>query len=140
MRQELDDKLCKLFPDIFRDRDANMRTSLMGFGFSHGDGWYDLLFVLCSHLEFLRQATGVSVVATQIKEKFGTLSFYYGVDNTKIKEDVDSDLVFNIIRNTVSYVELKSGRICEECGENGKTRPGSWVKTLCDKCDLKDKK
>lgn len=59
------------------------------------------------------------VVVEQIKEKFGTLRFYYrGGDDH--------------VRNMVAMVEDLSSRTCEVCGSPGRTREGSWVRTLCD--------
>lgn len=59
------------------------------------------------------------VVATQIKEKFGTLRFYY---------DGGDDY----IRGLESMAASMTSRICEECGKPGKIREGGWLKTLCD--------
>ncbi len=56
----------------------------------------------------------------QIKEKFGTLRFYY--------QGGDS-----FVDGAVQYAELLSGSICEECGCPGTARTDGWVKTLCTK-------
>ena len=59
------------------------------------------------------------VVATQVKEKFGTLRFYYcGGDN--------------YIRGLVDMAENMSGVMCEVCGSPGWRRRGSWFRTLCE--------
>jgi hypothetical protein len=64
------------------------------------------------------------VVAIQIKEKFGTLRFYYdGGDE--------------YITGLVAMAGAMSSVLCEECGKPGKTgkhgRTGSsyWIKTYC---------
>lgn len=59
--------------------------------------------------------------AVQVKEKFGTLSFYMSSGN---------DEIWNLIREA----ERKSAKTCEECGKPGKLRGGGWIKTLCDEC------
>lgn len=59
------------------------------------------------------------VVAVQVKEKFGTLRFYY---------DGGDDY----IRGIVSMAESMSAVTCEECGVPGKQRGGGWIQTLCD--------
>lgn len=61
------------------------------------------------------------VVVEQVKEKFGTLRFYYrGGD----------DVVFGM----VYMAESMSALTCEKCGEPGKSSSdGGWVTTLCDK-------
>lgn len=63
------------------------------------------------------------VVATQIKEKFGTLRFYYtGGDE--------------YIRGLDSMAASMSSVICEECGSPGfsrSTKKQRWVRVLCEK-------
>lgn len=60
------------------------------------------------------------VIAVQVKEKFGTLRFYYdGGDE--------------YISGLVSMAEWASSVTCEECGERGKLRGSGWVYTACDK-------
>lgn len=59
------------------------------------------------------------VVATQIKEKFGTLRFYYhGGD----------DYIWGL----EAMADSMSAVICEDCGKPGKLRSGGWVRTLCE--------
>jgi hypothetical protein len=59
------------------------------------------------------------VTATQIKEKFGTLRFYYfGGDD--------------YCRGVESMAELMSAVTCEVCSSPGKLRKGGWIRTLCD--------
>ena len=58
-------------------------------------------------------------VAEQVKEKFGTLRFYfYG------SREFDS---------LVEMAEELSATTCEECGAYGSLREGGWLRTLCDK-------
>lgn len=59
------------------------------------------------------------VIAAQVKEKFGTLCFYY--------EGGDS-----YIRGLCTFMESMSGTICEECGAKGKIRAVGWIRCLCD--------
>jgi peptidyl-tRNA hydrolase len=61
----------------------------------------------------------IQVVADQIKEKFGTLRFYYhGGDNT--------------IHGMVQMAESISTFTCEKCGASGKLRGAGWLYTACD--------
>jgi hypothetical protein len=59
------------------------------------------------------------VVATQVKEKFGTLRFYTsgGDDYT---------------RGVEAMAEAMSGVTCETCGKPGTTGGGGWITTLCE--------
>ena len=50
MREELDKQLCEKYPLIFRDRNGDMRTTLMCWGFECGDGWYNIIDILCGKL------------------------------------------------------------------------------------------
>lgn len=142
MREELDKALCEKYPKIFRDRNAPMSETCMCWGFSHGDGWYNIINGLCatiqSHVDWAekRRAWEVEkgqagecgyprtphveqVVATQVKEKFGGLRFYY---------DGGDDY----IRGAVSMAETMAAITCEECGKPGELRTGGWMRTLCD--------
>jgi hypothetical protein len=59
------------------------------------------------------------VTLDQIKEKFGTLRFYYtGGDD--------------VIDGMVRMAESMSGVTCETCGNPGQQRGGGWIRTLCD--------
>ena len=59
------------------------------------------------------------VVVSQVKEKFGTLRFYYsGGDDT--------------VDGMVRMAESMSALTCEECGVPGVSRHGGWIRTLCD--------
>ena len=83
MRKELDEALCKKYPEIFKDRYADMRTTAMVWGFECGDGWYNIIDAACAQIEnraYNNRLNGVKcapVTATQVKEKYGTLRFYY---------------------------------------------------------------
>ena len=59
------------------------------------------------------------VVATQVKEKFGSLRFYY----------VGGD---KVIDGMVDLAETLSSVTCEECGSPGVLRLGGWLRVLCD--------
>jgi len=59
------------------------------------------------------------VVAVQVKEKYGTLRFYYNGGDDKID-------------GMVAMAEIMSARVCETCGSPGKLRKGGWIRTLCD--------
>ena len=90
----------------------------LDFGVECGDGWFDLIDTLCE--DIIR--VDPTAVATQVKEKFGTLRFYISSDE---------DEVFDLI----DKAEDASETICEECGAPGKIIGVYWFKTLCKKCD-----
>jgi len=59
MKQELDEALCAKYPKIFKYRHAPMTHTAMCWGFDCGDGWYNIIDVLCgniqSHVDFKRK-------------------------------------------------------------------------------------
>jgi hypothetical protein len=59
------------------------------------------------------------VVATQVKEKYGTLRFYYDGGDERIS-------------GMVTLAEGMSAVVCECCGCPAKIREGGWIQTLCD--------
>jgi hypothetical protein len=64
------------------------------------------------------------VTLDQVKEKFGTLRFYYtGGDDA--------------INGMVRMAESISGVTCESCGNPGERHGGGWVRTLCAPCEEK---
>lgn len=51
MTPELEHKLIKRFPMIFADRYADMSQTCMCWGVTCGDGWYDILYLVCLGIE-----------------------------------------------------------------------------------------
>jgi len=94
-------------------------------GFACGEGWWPILEALCGqiqhHIDWKNKQGNVvhQVTVAQIKEKFGGLRFYYSGGD----EAIDG---------MVRMAESWAARSCEECGAPGKSRDGSWIKTLCD--------
>lgn len=121
MKEELDKKLVENYPTIFGDRYEAPQKTAMCWGFSCGDGWYNLIDTLCDNIESeVDRRKCPPVIATQVKEKFGTLRFYYTGGN-------------DAIRAIVMFAEDLSATMCEECGAPAETRDDGWVRTLCDK-------
>lgn len=134
MRKELDDYLVNKYPKIFVDINGNMMDTAMCWGFDHGDGWFWLLDQLCNSIQGYIDSSNkynsedkqiAQVVATQVKEKFGTLCFYYSGGD----EHIDG---------MVSLAEDISGSICEYCGtikDVGVT--SGWISVICKDCHEK---
>jgi hypothetical protein len=143
MKQDLDEALCAKYPKIFVNRHGDVKETLMCWGFECSDGWYNIINQLCANIQHhidwsiknnswdiewnkehpdeqreVREVVS-QVVAVQIKEKFGTLRFYYDGGDAEI-------------RGMTRMAESMSSVTCEECGNPGKTRGGGWVRTLCD--------
>lgn len=115
MSPDLDKKLCTDFPYIFKDRHGKIMDTAMCWGFDCDDGWFQIIYDLCSKISELDD----KVYATQVKEKFGTLRFYINGGD---------ELIYDLI----DKADQQSGVTCEICGKQGKLRGTGWFKTLCD--------
>lgn len=71
------------FPLLYGRRKLPMSQTCMCWGIECGEGWYNPLRELSFRLECLNYAIGKKwgfrIEAEQVKEKFGTLHFYYNV-------------------------------------------------------------
>ena len=127
MKPELDKQLCEKYPKIFKNRNASQMESCMHWGLEIGEGWYDIIDVLCQAATYtyttaimVDEADGKrlsiapysytnittyhfyikppQLVADQVKEKFGTLRFYH---------HLEYDTVLLELEKTGKYPELK---------------------------------
>jgi hypothetical protein len=110
MEKQQVDQLRQRYPNIFAD---------LGGGFMCGEGWFDLIDTLCEQLQFATDHNGApQAVAVQVKEKFGTLSFY-------------TREVSAAQRGMIAMACAMSARLCEKCGQPGLTLvKGAW-QTRC---------
>lgn len=95
-----------------------------------GNGWFRMLDKLCSLIEHeikrVPKELNGKLYAAQVKEKFGGLRFY-----------MEESTPF--IDGAISLAEDMSFTICEVCGNVGKPRNFSWVRTLCDHHEEEEK-
>jgi hypothetical protein len=124
--QEMQEYFPKAYPKMFVGKYG---------GIAVGAGWANILVQLCQniqrHLDWKNRDGEVitQVTIQQVKEKFGSLRFYYqGGDE--------------YIHGLVSMAESMTGITCEECGNPGETRHGGWIRVLCNTCeaDLEERK
>jgi len=132
MTKELEEKLFKRF-------NFYQPSSLMYF--DHDDGWFNIIWELSEKIENIlnkyysinKQALDLLVDysifnVTQVKEKFGTLRFYYN-----IRSDISE--IDNEIMKVINEAEIKSSITCEICSQPGTQTKNRWVKTLCKNCE-----
>ncbi len=166
MKEELEKQIVEKYPVMFQDYGGDMRKTCMHWGFECGDGWYNIINTLCQDVEMIIGEKDIKVIADQVKEKFGGLRFYYHIEYTP---SFFSTMCTNIrnfcyhhmwggiynkmrsfrkkffrstiekISDAISDIEGKSYKTCESCGAPGKRTGGSWIKTLCEKCDTSKK-
>jgi hypothetical protein len=132
MKQELDKLLCEKYPKMLVNRNKPMTETCMCWGFECGDGWFQILDSLMGNIQhhidwnnknfekgYKQYKQVPQVTLDQVKEKFGTLRFYYtGGDD--------------VIDGMVRMAESMSAVTCEQCGSPGTTGGQGWITTLCE--------
>lgn len=161
MRKELDEALVAKYPHIFKNRFGDPRETLMCFGFECGDGWYNIIDVLCGLLTYeYRQKKDSYDFAKECLEKRGG-KFPWGGDKVVTAEEVEQKRLameeeaekipvaiqvkekFGGLRfytggatkehyNYMTFAESMSYRTCEMCGAPGKRYTDGWHMTLCE--------
>lgn len=171
MNKELEHKLIEKYPKIFANCYKDPQTTCMAWGLEVGDGWYNLIDVLCEALTYtyttsvkvdeedgkrlgiepniFKEETSYyfkvespQVIADQVKEKFGTLRFYYHLEFDKnnvelIKTGKYPQLVeinkrySDYIDGIIHFADIASARICEVSGTSGQLHVrGGWFKVI----------
>jgi len=142
MNEDLQNKLYEKYSKIFRQKDLSAQETCMCWGITCGDGWFDLLDMLCGQIQnrvdnvnrnrswsiesgpktLIPTKTEVFICeATQVKTKWGGLRFY---------TDGGDDYIDGLI----SMAESMSYRVCENCGAPGRLNKKGWLSSLCEKC------
>ena len=124
MNEKLDELLCQRYPKMMVNREKSMMETCMCWGFECGDGWFNILDQLMGNIQHhidwknKKEEVVAQVTLNQVKEKFGTLRFYYSGGD-------------DYIDGLVTMAESMSGVTCEECGLPGTQTQGGWIKTAC---------
>lgn len=157
MRQELQDQLFEKYPNIFAQKDLDMTQTAMCWGISCGDGWYNIIDVLClkiqqlidnphETLEYIQTAvTDLDPANTSRLEFFENWKreqekkIIPQVEAVQVKEKYGTLRFYvnqsnDTINNWISFAETMSSVTCEECGNPGTQTGTSWIKTLCISC------
>ncbi len=131
MNEKLDELLCQRYPKMMVNREKSMMETCMCWGFECGDGWFNILDQLMGniqhHIDWKNKNGEVvhQVTLNQVKEKFGTLRFYYSGGD-------------DYIDGMVTLAECMSGVTCEDCGSPGTQNQGGWIKTTCSAHKVED--
>jgi hypothetical protein len=89
-----------------------------------GQGWRDLLERACARIRAAVTADGGTFSALQIKEKYGTLRFYW---TGRLSNEAEAR-----VEEAIDLAEARSACTCELCGEEGRLhRKGGWLMTRC---------
>jgi len=112
-----------IFFDYLKDNKDNVMLPIY-FGFECGDGWFHLLDTLMGSIKHYQKYKKTEPIKiNQVKEKFGTLSFYYtGGDE--------------YIHGLVSMSSSMSAKICEDCGtmDGVGVTERRWIHVCCKDC------
>lgn len=128
MNSKLDAALVKKYPKIFSERFGDPKQTLMCWGFECGDGWYNIIDVLCgkiqetidhhnnhrkSNLEFNQ------MLEDSKHGDFRTFNeFYYWVNSDERKEQLMNDLKDAIPREELpTYNQVTASQVKEKFGE-----------------------
>lgn len=175
MSPSLDKQLCEKYPKIFTDRFSKPNESPISFGIQCGDGWYRIIDMLCTAMSY-SYSTAVKidkedaikygiesptdeageryyltieapqVIVDQVKEKFGTLRFYYHlkfdqkiIELRKTGKYSDIQKVINEYHHyfdgMVHMATTLSAHTCEITGKEGEMHVSNggkdgWYKVL----------
>ena len=171
MTPELETQIISKYPNIFKNCSKSPQESCMSFGLEVGDGWFNIINTLCESLTYMFTSSvevdrhdaerlniapitwkGTTnyyfhikppqVIADQVKEKFGTLRFYYHLEFDPVNLDLvntgkypslvaANERYENFICGIIHFAETASGRTCEVTGSAGELHSrGGWVKVL----------
>jgi hypothetical protein len=112
MTKELELKLVEKYPKILKEYGGDKKKTCMHWGMECNDGWYELLDETMHKIQYMCDITHVQLIAEQIKEKFGTLRFYYRVETY-------TDTINRIFSAIIQDAEKQSAHICENTGKAG---------------------
>lgn len=157
------DGFMERFPILFADSKKSMKETCMCWGIECPIGWYHILDQLCTAIEFhnneFARKYGIAVIADQVKEKFGTLRFYYSVRGIALLERendppiiVDQDCATEDSRRKIAidYLEMLADNFigeaekmtyntCADCGKpldkDDRVETKGWISYVCKKCN-----
>lgn len=156
MTTEFEKALAEEFPFMRRglsleeQREKGRIDDLYGaFGLDCNNGWYQLIRDMCTEITaaYKAESRPVDIVVDQVKEKFGTLRFYYHHEGRPITIHAFDNLsdghslrirpggseIHQKVAEIVDKYEEMSGHVCEVCGAPGELRTDlRWILTLCD--------
>lgn len=128
MDKLLQSELYSEYPDLYAEKDLSIRESCMPWGIETGPGWYFIIKNLSAAITRISK----DVRATQVKEKFGGLRFYWRSVNDLTEDQYES------ISRAVDAAEEESYLVCEDCGSREDVQQSKgWIRTECGLCRLK---
>lgn len=134
---ERDVQLKDKYPEILKNLGGDPSKTCMSWmhgGIDIGDGWIPLLKKLFDFCQFNHDRNGYpQLVAEQIKEKFGTLRFYYHFE--ECKTDHPHKKSEEYLEGAIEFASFLTSEICEFCGKPSKVHGKQWRTTECKECE-----
>lgn len=103
-------------------------------GFETGPGWRPMLWALLEEIEVIAIPYKIEIELQQVKEKFGSLRFYYMSHYKESDVEIENrQAATKLIESIVDSYEEKSYHVCDVTGRHYKYRiaSGSWVYACC---------
>ncbi len=151
MQSELEDRLVQEYPEIFRDWRGDPQHTCMAWGIECPAAWEPAIRAACMtiahEVQIVRErhpTLGFRVVADQIKEKWGTLRFYWHSECTLWSEPVDPlpeheaavNAAHERIHGAICCAEQITALVCADCGTPNSANPRRTMwGNLCERCD-----
>lgn len=122
MTPELQKQLFIRHARIFVEHALPKTETGMCWGICCGDGWFNLIDKLCCDLQKLTDESGdPQIIATQVKDKFGSLRFY-------VRKASDAQ------RACIDAAIKTSGETCDLCGKQGAAYIANSTQVRCHDC------
>lgn len=151
MKKELEHKLLKRFKWLYRQYYLDKRHTCMCWGFSCGDGWFDILWMLSLAIEDevnpnwfqknypeLYDVLCNKLCKFKLGAKFVNKFMPYLPSAGQVKEKFGT-LRFYIdggsdrIEDLIVIAERATAQTCEQCGDNGHLFTKGWCYVTCKK-------
>lgn len=113
-------ELVESYPDLFRPQGDPLAAE--GWP-AVDDGWRELLERACARIREAVRPDGGPFRATQIKEKYGSLRFYW---SGRLSPRATAQ-----VEEAIDLAEARSATTCEICGGRGRLYGGGWLTTRC---------
>lgn len=145
MKLELEHQLVSKYPNLFKDYGGSPRETCLAFGIECGDGWYNIIDTLCGAIQSevdwingLWPNVNFKCCAVQVKEKYGSLRFYYEFTYTtdlaaEYMEKLEGSM--DRISGMTVLAEKISATTCERCGDKCQREDAPFPRAICSACD-----
>ena len=160
MNKALQNELFEKYPEIFAQKDLDKTQTLMCWGIACGDGWYNIVDMLCENIQNYCDAPHKDIVSYErwlakakedgdelwaktceerLEKAIQTADSRPQVEAVQVKEKYGTLRFYtnhydDIINAMINFAEDMSGCTCENCGAPGKPSKSGWIKVQCSRC------